>query len=255
MKKRQKVDLVLILIWPLIASLLSFLLKVNFFGATILFLILPSIYLSLRDRKIVARAAIFSLVAMPCVFAMEYLAVKSGAWYFTKSIFLMRIFDIIILEVLLWYFFWIYLVIIYYEYFLDRDTHSKLGSNRLKYPLFFFAAMFILVLFLAIYNVSVRIPYFYLFLGIFMVAIPVVFIMLKFPKLLTKFTKATLYFSYLYLVLDLTEIALGHWTYPGEFIGWFELFGQKFPFEELLFWVILGSAAILSWYEYFDEIE
>jgi len=254
MKKRQ-VDLVLILVWPIIASFLSFLFKVNFLGATIFFLILPSIYLSLRDRKCVARAAIFSLVSMPFAFALEYLAVKNGAWYFPKSIFSMRIFDTIILEVLLWHFVWIYLVIIYYEYFLDKDAHTQLGSPRLKYPLFSFMAVFILILFSAIYTLPVRIPYFYLILGIVMVAIPIIVVLFEFPKLLAKFTKVTLYFSYLYLTMDVTEIALGHWYYPGQFIGWFELFGQRLPAEELIFWIILGAAAILSWYQYFDEKE
>jgi len=253
MKRGKTVDFTIILIWPIVASLLSFLFKANFIVATLLFLVLPSIYISLRDKKSVARAAIFSLAAMPFLFVLEYFAVKSGAWYFTKTIFSTRIFDTIIPEVLLWYFFWVYLVIIYYEYFIDYDKHPKLYGHKLKYPFFIFIALVISTIFLAIYKVSVSIPYFYLIIGIIMAVIPVALALFDFPKLFTKFTKVTIYFFYLYLVIDLTEIALGHWIYPGKFIGWFEMFGQKLPVEELFAWIILGAAALLSWYELFDD--
>lgn len=250
---KKNFDLVIIWLWPIIASLISFKLTLNFIGSTILFLLLPCIYLSIRDKKQVKRVTIFSLVGMPFVFFFEYFAVKSKAWYFTKSIFDYRIFDTIILEVLLWYFLWVYFVIIYYEYFLDKHCTPKLYSSKLKYPFIGFMILFAITIFVAIGNFSAYIPYYYLIIGLIMAILPVFFTIFRFPKLLNKLVRATLYFFYLYLVMDLTEIALGHWVYPGKFIGWFELFGIAFPVEELFVWVIFGAASLISWFEYFDD--
>jgi hypothetical protein len=46
---------------------------------------------------------------------------------------------------------------------------------------------------------------------------------------------------------------LGQWSFPGKFIGWIDLFGVRFPFEEFLIWIVLGAAGVLAWYELFDD--
>lgn len=47
---------------------------------------------------------------------------------------------------------------------------------------------------------------------------------------------------------------LGQWTFPGDqFIGWVNMLGVRFPFEELLFWFMLAAIGILSYYEFFDD--
>ena len=114
-------------------------------------------------------------------------------------------------------------------------------------------AIFILILILALSSVPVNIPYFYLALGISMVLIPILVVLFEFPVLFDRIMKGTMYFAYLYLLLDLTEIALGHWTYPGQFIGWVDIIGIRIPMEEFFFWIMFGGATIISWYTYFDE--
>jgi hypothetical protein len=254
MKKRQRIDLTIILVWPIIASLLSFLLQVNVLGATILFMVLPGVYLSIIDRKCVPRAALFSLIALPLVFTVEYFAIKNGAWFFRpEALILPDLLGTVAFEAVIWYFSWIYLIIMFYEHFLDKDAHTKLGSPRLKYLIFAFMILFLVLLFLVLNKLSTTIPYYYFFMGFIMLGLPIPLILFKFPQLFTKLAKITLYFTYMHLTLDLTEISLGHWYYPGQFIGWFELFGLRLPVEELAFFVVLSAAAVISWYQYFDE--
>jgi hypothetical protein len=59
---------------------------------------------------------------------------------------------------------------------------------------------------------------------------------------------------YLALMFELTGLELQLWTFPGtHFIGWVDLLGYKFPFEEFFFWFVLSAITILSYYEFFDD--
>jgi len=57
----------------------------------------------------------------------------------------------------------------------------------------------------------------------------------------------------LFLIYELTAVKLEQWHFPGQYIGWIDLFGLKFPFEELLFWMGLSSFVVLSIYEGFID--
>ena len=63
--------------------------------------------------------------------------------------------------------------------------------------------------------------------------------------------KVAAYFFYLTLVYELTALTLGWWSFPSsQFIGWVEIAGIRFPFEEFFFWLVLFSAWIVSAYEF-----
>ena len=89
-----------------------------------------------------------------------------------------------------------------------------------------------------------------------MVLIPVLFEAFAFPKVFIKIFKVVPYFFYLTLLYEVTALKLGWWAFPGErFVGWVSFFGAQFPFEEFFFWLALLSAAILSYYEFYDDGE
>lgn len=252
--KKRQMDVAFVLVWPILASLLSFLFDVNVLGATLFFLIIPGVYLSFRNPKCVARAALFSLISLPALFSVEYFAIKNGAWFFNANeLILPDFFNTVAFEAVIWYFAWFFLVIMYYEHFLDKDAHTKLGGPRLKYMLFAFMGCLVFTLVIAINNLPHYVPYYYLVFCLLLILTPIVLVLHYNPSLFTKFAKVTLYFTYLHFVMDFTHIKLGHWSYPGEFIGWFQIFGAALPAEELIFWVVLSAAAIVSWYYYFDE--
>jgi hypothetical protein len=98
-----------------------------------------------------------------------------------------------------------------------------------------------------------RIPYFYFITGIVLGIIPITAVLLKFPNLFTKFAKAAVYFLFVSLIWEFVAVPLEQWTFPGQFIGWINLFGVRFPFEEFFVWMILGAMAVLSFYEFFDD--
>jgi len=266
MKKNEKFDLKLILIWPIIASVITIFLEEknifyqNFFVSIILFLALPAIYLSFRAKQYVLKTLIVStLGSIPIMIVVEYLGQISGAWSFPVSIFSFKLFGFVILEVLFWAFFNMYYIIIFYEYFLDHHITKHLWEPRMKYLFWGLLIGFVSFLFI-IFNFTIPvIPYFYFFFGIIVFAIPVILqftIYSHAKKVLVKILKASAYFFYLSFIYEIVALHYGWWGFPSEnYIGWVNILGVRFPFEELVWWIMLFALAVLSSYEFFDDNE
>ena len=157
MKKNEKFDLTLILLWPIFASFIAILFEENnvfhqnFFVSIILFLVLPAIYLSLRGKQYVLKTLLVSLLfSIPTMIVVEYFGQISNAWSFPISVFPFKLFDIILLEVLFWAFFNIYYIIIFYEYFLDHHITKHLWEPRMKYLFWLSLMIFVGFLFLTL---------------------------------------------------------------------------------------------------------
>jgi hypothetical protein len=100
-----------------------------------------------------------------------------------------------------------------------------------------------------------RINYFYLKMGIALAVIPVVGILLKFPKFWNKFLNIGVYFFISNFIYEITAVRLGHWSFPAEhqLIGMVQFMNVRFAFEDLLFWMILTAMAVVAFYEVFDD--
>jgi len=259
MKKRETIDLVLILLWPIIAAIISFLIKPNALGSVILFLAIPSLYLSIRGKEYIKKVFLFSLViSIPVMIVLDYIAQITGAWLmYPYSVLPFKLFGLITLEVILWAFFTCFLIIMFYEYFLDRHITKKLWKPKMKYLLMLILISFVIFLvFLFALPGFLNIPYFYLIWGTILLLIPFLIQLFKYPKTTSKFFLAAAYFFYLHFIYEITALKLGWWKFPGkEFIGWVSIFGVSFPLEELIFWFILLALATLSFYEFFDDDE
>jgi hypothetical protein len=144
--------------------------------------------------------------------------------------------------------------VIFYEHFFDKGKHKAIGA-RMKYFAYFVISCFTIFLIFVFTNPTLlKIDYFYLKGGVALVLVPTVTFLIKFPKFLSKFLKISIYFFCVGLLQELTALQLGYWNFPGEnFIGWVTIFGFRFPYEELLFWLILFSACVLSYFEFFDD--
>lgn len=254
---KKKIDLALLLIWPIAGSLLSFALKTNAFYSVIIFFGIPSLYLSLREKRHVKKAALFSLFGIPVIIFVDYIAHVAQAWLIPISVLPFRLFGFVTLEVILWVFLHIYFVIMFYEHFLDKHVTDKLWHPQMKYFLAIVFVLFLAFLGLLFVNPSLlKIPYWYLVVGIFLVLLPVVLEWWGYPRVFLKLLKAAVYFLYITLVYEITALKLGWWSFPGkEFIGWVSFFGVEFPFEEFFFWLVLTALAILSYYEFYDDDE
>ncbi len=251
-----KLDIFLLILFPIASVVLSLLLKANFLLTTLLFFGLPSIWLSFRTKHMVAKTALFSFIwAIPLTFFADYIATISGAWFVPHTVFPFRLFGVIPIEDFIWLFLASYSVLIFYEHFLDEGKH-ELIDKRMKYlvwPWIIFALVFTTILFTK--PDLLKISYSYFYLGLFFIFLPAVSFLSVFPRLLSKYVKTASYFFVLALLFELTGLHLNNWIFydNGYFIGWVELFGYRFPFEEFFFWFVIGAISVLSYYEFFDD--
>lgn len=249
-------DGLILILLPILAVLISFAFRPNFFYSILIFLGLPTVYISLQAPSYIKKVAIFSLIAsLPLMIILEYVGGLSLAWAFPPSIFHFELFGRIHLEVLLWAFLNISLVVLFYEYVFDRHKKITIWNNNMwilvRY-LLIWASIFA-VFFLAT-NGNIVLPYFYLILGIILFFYPIVMTWLYYPKIIPKILYTTLYFSYLSLLYEITALKLGWWYFPGHnFVGMVSIFGTTFPIEELIFWIILFAPAVACAFEYLDD--
>ena len=254
----MKKQLILILLWPIIAAALSLLIKANYFVSTLLFFGVPSVYLSIINKKYVKKLAIFSLgLGVLFTIVADYIAVVSGGWFIPHSIFdPLRLFGLLPLEDYLWISLYFYLITMFYETFLEEKCTPQLYHPALKYLVMIIIAMVGLFAIFYLFQPDIlKMSYAYIKIGIVFVLLPIILVLCKFPKLYGKFFKAGAYFFFLTFLYEITALQLGQWTFPGEnqFIGYINILGISFPFEEFFFWIMLGAMAILSYYEFFDD--
>jgi len=260
MKKREVVDLTLILLWPIAASLLSFLINANTLVSTLLFFGLPSAYLSWRKPAFIKKVAIFSLIlSIPVAIFFDYIMEVTGGWYLPHSVFdPYRLFGFVVLEQFIWLFLYAYFIAIFSETFLERHKPRTSFDKHLKYLAIIMWGLLGIFLILYFSNPALlRIDYFYLKIGIVLGLIPIIIGFIRMPTLIARFFITGAYFFILSLIYELTALALGQWSFPAEkqFIGMLNFGGLRFPFEEFFFWILLGAMATLTWYEFFADDE
>ncbi|MBI5139354.1 hypothetical protein HZA26_01965 [Candidatus Nomurabacteria bacterium] len=256
MGKAKKIDLIILLIYPIFGAIISHLLNINAFGSVIVFFGIPSLYLTFKEKRHIKRAALFSLLAVPIMIIVDYIAHLNDQWIIPNSV-LPRIFEYVTIEVILWAVFHFYFVIMFYEHFLHHHFTKNLWSQKIRYLITL--CIFSFSIFLTLYSffpASLQIEYFYLWVGIILILIPIILQLFSHPKFISKFFETAAYFFYLTLTYEITALQLGWWDFPGkQFIGWIYISNIKFPLEELIFWLMLTAMAILTYYEYFEEEE
>ncbi len=229
--------------------------EVRFLTSTFLFFALPSLYLFIRKPKQYKRLISALVAGMLVAFIVDFLAEINGAWSWAPEgqlLFTNKIFGLIPIDVLIWYFFWILLTVIYYEHFFEHDRSNKVSSLFKKIFTFFFVVAVLTILAFIIKPEFLIFPYAYFWIGLFG-AFPFLYLVFTRPYLIGKLLKAGIFNIFLFLSFELTALHLDQWRFPGEYIGYVQLFGLQFPFEEFVFWILLGTPIILSYYELFVD--
>ena len=257
-RTRKKQDIIVLLLLPIFATVVSFITQTNLMGSNILFFLLPSLYLSIRAPRFILKSLKFSSLTLIFTFPLNYAAHISKQWVVEKSIFPIEI-GYTSLETVIWIVLYVYLVVMFYQHFLDKHVATRKTSETRKrnlFALYLFMA-FMGVLLSILYPFVTDLGYYYLLGGVLFVLIPVFFVELRFPQFITKFFKAGAYFFILTLLYELTALRLGWWHFPvdGKFIGWVTIFGLQFPLEEFIFWIMLGAMSFLSYFEYYDDLK
>lgn len=212
----------------------------------------PTIYLGLRRPKnwlkIGLGATVFGLLFG---MALSYFAEASASWTVVNDVFSFRLFGLNTLEEVLGHGMMALLTFTFYEHFLDDEKVRKLGR---KHKLAIFIGIFGIALVILVHNLfpsffaSINYPY----VGIGVIAIlPLILAVYKHPVLMKKMGFLAVYFFILYFSIELFAVKFDYWLYHGNnYIGWVEILGLRFPFEELFFWMILYAPTIVTYYEY-----
>jgi len=250
-------DLLLVLAWPVFASVLSIALKVNYFWSIFFFLLVPAAYISYRNQQYIKKIALFSaVISLPLAVVFDYIMEITGSWFTTSTIFPFKLLGYIMIEDIFWLFLWIYFVAIFYESFIDKREKAKLYSPNLKYAGIIGILLIVAFAIAYLFNpVLLNIEFFYLKMSIIAGILPLLITLIKFPGLPNKFIKTGAFFFVHALLYEITALNLNIWSFPAEnqFLGFVTMFGVRFPFEELIFWVIIGSLVIMAYYEIFDD--
>jgi hypothetical protein len=252
--KSKALNLIFILLWPLVALGLSLSFPVNAFLSTVLFYGIPSLVLSLERPDRVKKSLLLAAMVVPFMLVVDYIAVVSGSWASDFTIFSFKILGILTVDELIWVFLEIYFILIFYSVFFEKKQKPMPWKTYERFLSSLAVALAVFVLALGFIPGLFAIPYWYLVFGIVFILPPIVVEMCQFPGLSPRFIKTTFYFLYLNFIYELMALKFGWWYFPGhQFIGRVTFFGLSFPFEEMLFWVILLPWAILSCYEYFFD--
>jgi hypothetical protein len=256
--KPKKIDLIVLLLWPIIAAGVSLFFKANYLISTILFLGIPSLYLTIKDVRAAKKAILFSVVlGTVLTLVLEYMMARSNELLIPKSVFgSFRILGYGTIDSIIWGILYLFYIVIYYEYFLNHHAEEHLVGPHFRVMvilLSFFIGVFAIIM---ITNPEMlKLKYFYAIWGLVLVLIPILLMLLRFPKLYAKFFKTAAYFWYFSFIYELTAISLHQWVFPQstKFIGWVQFSGLQFPFEELFYFILLGSLAALTYFEFFDD--
>jgi len=254
-KTLRKIDMAMLVLLPVMSVCLSIVLRTNFLFSILLFFGMPSLWFSYRTPAKVKKIFLSSLIfAVPFVLVLDYFGTVDGSWFVPTTVFSFRLFGVIPIEDMILSFLLVYGVLIFYEHFLDKGQ-DQLIDARMR--CFLWVASSIALAFVAVVLLRPEvliIPYAYFWLWTMLILLPALAFLSFFPKLIAKEVITAAYFFPLLLLFEFTGLELGQWSFPGEhFIGWVELLGYRFPFEEFFFWCIVAAIGIVSYYEFFND--
>lgn len=252
---RKLIDLLVLIFIIVVSTFFILTFNVKPLTSTVFYFVIPALYLCWREKKnykkILTASIIFGLLF---AFVFDLLATFNDAWLVHQLVFPWKIFGVVPIDDMMWFFFLIFLTTVFYEHFLDDEKHKTI-SKHFKYALVPTILVFltITILFLISPN-SLKFSYSYLILGSVAI-LPLLYILYLRPEFIHKFIKLSIFFSFLYLIFELTALKLGQWGFYGQYIGSVELFGLKFPFEEFFFWIGISAPTFISYYEIFIDDE
>ena len=255
MKLNQRIDIILLILFPILALVLSEMFQLNFFFSTFLFFGVPSLYLSFRNPSLIKKTLIFSIIfSIPVIIVFDYPAYVDSSWFVPNSAFrFLR--NGIPIEDAVWTFLLVYFAVIFWEYFIDLSKIKDRFSSNMKYLLAFLS--FLLISFFTFYFFKpevLNVPYFYIKMSGVLIIVPIGAVLLRFPKLIRKVLIIGVYFFMLFFLLEYVGLKHNQWYFAGEhYLGTFNFFGNTLPYDEIIFLWALGVPGIICWYEFFAD--
>lgn len=216
----------------------------------LLFNLLPSVYLFLREKKNYLKIGLTVLVlGFFMGFIFDVIQVVNNAWV-VDLVLPWKILGIEPWDNLIGYALMVLMIVVFYEHFLDSERKKKLSKKFLYFALGLSA---LLIVFLAILlnNPSwFKIPYSYTTLSLGAIVTPIVLAARR-PSLIPKMLISAFVFFGIWFLNEITALKTGGWLFPGQYIGLVDVFGVSFPLEEIIFWMLWYAATMIAFYELF----
>lgn len=248
-------DWVWMMALPLIATVAAWTFNLNFLTATLLYFVMPSVYLAWRKPKLIEKTLKFCLLTvLPFYVIFDHLAYLDQSWFVPNSA--MRFLrDSLPIEDLVWSAAWMFFVIAWWEFFVDRGRDRPKFSNKIKYLVTIMTVLSII--FGLLYWLKpewLHVPYFYLNLAIFFMLIPMVIAIWHTKNLIPKLWPLGIYFLIVSALTEWVGLTHNHWYFAGRnYLGVLQMWGRLLPVDEVLFWWVLGAPALICWYEIFAD--
>jgi len=248
--KSKTQDILILVCINIFATVVSFAFHTNFLTSTILFLGLPSLYLLYKEKSYFKKIFLASVsFGIFFGFVFDFIAELNKAWDWNGGLLFGKILGVVQVDVMIWFFLWIFHILLFYEHFIDRKKlKSKVSVRQLEVLAISILSVILLI---TVYKFFPSLLYFdkaYLMLCL-VVSIPFLIIFFKKPKLVWHTVPMIAYFSFVYLAHEITALHLDQWRFPGDYIGWVHMLGVSFPIEEFVFWIILSSLIGSIYYE------
>jgi len=173
--------------------------------------------------------------------------------YSVESRILPRLFGVVPLDNILGHFMMSLLIFTFYEHFINPKTSNKI-SRYVWLPIVMASAASVIAVMLYYLNPNlIKLSYSYLIFGCIAVIPPIV-LAYKNPRYAREFSLMIPYFFILFFVIEIIAVRHSWWIYPGDqYVGWVQLGDLRYPFEELLFWMLFYAATLVSYYKIFVD--
>ena len=238
---------------PIVATIASIVFNLSFLQSTLLFYGVPSIYLSIRNPRLVKTTLIFSLImGLTMLFIFDHMAYMDHSWFVPNSRW--RFLDNSIpIEDGPWAVLLVYISVITWEYFFQKPQKDPSFHKNINYFVVFCATL--LTLFFIAYIFSPQrlvIPYFYIKMGIVFEIIPLVIFIFYRPAIFKRLLKLTIYFFLVSALAEFIGLRNYQWYFEGKhYIGETLYFGHRLPWDEVLNYWLLATPGTVAWYEFF----
>ena len=210
MHRRSK-ELLVFYILPIVAVVLSLALQAEYLMTILLFWGFPALFLSFLAKKHVKKALLFAAIGTPFLMSLDLIFYFTQSWYvFTDTY---RLLGIIAWEDILYFFFWVYFPVLFWEHFYDSNKKDPLWRKRMRFLVYLFVFSTLMISFSWLFAPHLLlIPYFYLCSTIVLILLPLLFESIFNPKLAFKFLGVGLHFAFSGILYELTALHLGLFT-------------------------------------------
>jgi len=252
--KHQRLDAIILLLIPILGACATLFWSLRYLNSILIFLGFPILYLAFKvPRKTLWKSGLYALIfSLPLSVIVDYMVTIDEGWFVPDSI--VRFFDVVPIEDLIFGFLSVWAIVIIYEYFVDKND-KRICEPKMKYLVWLVGIAFLLfVLMYVFFPVILVVPYAFLIICSIFLLLPLILMLTHYPRLAKKYMIVAGYFFFVSLCWELSALYTNQWFYFGKhYVGWLQIFHLRMPIEEFIFFWIIYAAAILSWYEFFDD--